>query len=56
MTAPFGGYKQSGIGRDKSFHAFAEYTEVKATWVNLAGRDKNGFGGTASRSSWRQGH
>jgi len=36
MTAPFGGYKQSGNGRDKSLHAFEKYTEVKATWINLA--------------------
>ncbi|MCB1628607.1 MAG: aldehyde dehydrogenase [Xanthomonadales bacterium] len=37
MTAPFGGYKQSGNGRDKSLHAFDKYTEMKATWINLAG-------------------
>jgi len=36
MTAPFGGYKQSGNGRDKSLHAFEKYTELKATWINLA--------------------
>lgn len=35
MTAPFGGYKQSGIGRDKSLHAFDKYTELKATWIYL---------------------
>ena len=35
MTAPFGGYKQSGNGRDKSLHAFEKYTELKATWINL---------------------
>ena len=35
MTAPFGGYKQSGNGRDKSLHAFEKYTEMKATWINL---------------------
>ncbi|MBV1788152.1 aldehyde dehydrogenase [Marinobacterium sp. D7] len=35
MTAPFGGYKQSGNGRDKSLHAFEKYTEVKATWIAL---------------------
>jgi gamma-glutamyl-gamma-aminobutyraldehyde dehydrogenase len=35
MTAPFGGYKQSGNGRDKSLQAFSKYTEVKATWINL---------------------
>ena len=35
MTAPFGGYKQSGNGRDKSLHAFDKYTEIKATWIRL---------------------
>ncbi|TRX57835.1 aldehyde dehydrogenase [Thalassomonas sp. M1454] len=35
MTAPFGGFKQSGNGRDKSLHAFKKYTEVKATWMKL---------------------
>ena len=35
MTAPFGGFKQSGNGRDKSLHAFDKYTEVKATWIRL---------------------
>jgi gamma-glutamyl-gamma-aminobutyraldehyde dehydrogenase len=35
MTAPFGGFKQSGNGRDKSLHALDKYTEMKATWINL---------------------
>lgn len=35
MTAPFGGYKQSGNGRDKSLHAFNKYCELKATWIKL---------------------
>lgn len=35
MTAPFGGFKQSGNGRDKSLHAFSKYSEVKATWIKL---------------------
>jgi acyl-CoA reductase-like NAD-dependent aldehyde dehydrogenase len=35
MTTPFGGYKQSGNGRDKSLHALGEYTELKTTWVRL---------------------
>lgn len=35
MTAPFGGFKQSGNGRDKSLHAFNKYTEVKATWIKF---------------------
>lgn len=35
MTSPFGGYKQSGNGRDKSLHAFDKYTEIKATWIAI---------------------
>ena len=35
MTAPFGGFKQSGNGRDKSLHAFDKYTELKSTWIKL---------------------
>ncbi|WP_108127253.1 aldehyde dehydrogenase [Saccharospirillum mangrovi] len=35
MTAPFGGYKQSGNGRDKSLHAFDKYSEIKATWIKI---------------------
>ena len=35
MTAPFGGYKQSGFGRDKSLHAMEKYTEVKTIWIDL---------------------
>ncbi len=33
ITVPFGGYKQSGNGRDKSLHAFDKYTELKTTWI-----------------------
>ncbi len=35
ISVPFGGYKQSGIGRDKSLHAFDKYTELKTTWIKL---------------------
>ncbi|MFI4939077.1 MAG: aldehyde dehydrogenase [Burkholderiales bacterium] len=35
MTVPFGGYKQSGNGRDKSLHAMDKYTELKTTWINI---------------------
>lgn len=35
ITVPFGGYKQSGNGRDKSLHAFDKYTELKTTWIRL---------------------
>jgi acyl-CoA reductase-like NAD-dependent aldehyde dehydrogenase len=36
ITVPFGGFKQSGIGRDKSLHAFDKYTELKTTWIDLS--------------------
>ncbi len=36
ITVPFGGFKQSGIGRDKSLHAMDKYTELKTTWIDLA--------------------
>ena len=32
---PFGGFKQSGIGREMGFEAIELYTEVKSVWVNL---------------------
>jgi gamma-glutamyl-gamma-aminobutyraldehyde dehydrogenase len=30
---PFGGFKQSGIGRDLSLHAFDKYTNLKTVWI-----------------------
>jgi acyl-CoA reductase-like NAD-dependent aldehyde dehydrogenase len=35
LTVPFGGFKQSGNGRDKSLHAFDKYTELKTTWIRI---------------------
>ena len=34
-AAPFGGYKQSGFGREMSAHALEHYTQVKSVWVAL---------------------
>jgi gamma-glutamyl-gamma-aminobutyraldehyde dehydrogenase/4-guanidinobutyraldehyde dehydrogenase/NAD-dependent aldehyde dehydrogenase len=36
ITVPFGGFKQSGNGRDKSLHALEKYTELKTTWIRLS--------------------
>ena len=33
--APFGGIKESGIGKDKSMYAFDEYSIVKTTWMHF---------------------
>jgi 4-guanidinobutyraldehyde dehydrogenase/NAD-dependent aldehyde dehydrogenase len=38
ITVPFGGYKQSGFGRDQSLHALDGYTQLKATWIDLSER------------------
>ncbi len=34
-AAPFGGYKQSGFGREMGRHALEYYTQVKTVWVDL---------------------
>jgi len=35
MTRPWGGFKQSGFGRDKSLEALLNYTQTKSVWVHL---------------------
>ena len=35
MTQPFGGYKQSGQGRDKCLESLISYTQTKSAWINL---------------------
>ena len=37
ITVPFGGFKQSGFGRDKGLHALDGYTQLKTTWFDLTG-------------------
>jgi acyl-CoA reductase-like NAD-dependent aldehyde dehydrogenase len=34
-ASPFGGYKQSGFGREMGPHALESYTQVKSVWVSL---------------------
>jgi 4-guanidinobutyraldehyde dehydrogenase / NAD-dependent aldehyde dehydrogenase len=35
ISSPFGGFKQSGFGRDKSMHSLEKYTDLKAIWIQL---------------------
>jgi acyl-CoA reductase-like NAD-dependent aldehyde dehydrogenase len=35
MTQPWGGYKQSGFGRDKCFESMLHHTQTKSVWVHL---------------------
>ena len=35
VTVPFGGYRESGFGRDQSLHALDNYSQLKTTWISL---------------------
>jgi acyl-CoA reductase-like NAD-dependent aldehyde dehydrogenase len=43
-ASPFGGYKQSGYGREMGKHALDMYTHVKSVWVDLSGKPIGWFG------------
>ncbi|HWS81852.1 MAG TPA: aldehyde dehydrogenase [Rubrobacter sp.] len=43
FTAPFGGYKQSGIGRENGLESVGEYTQTKTVWVELSGKTRDPF-------------
>lgn len=34
-SLPFGGYKNSGFGRELGMHAIEHYTELKTVWLNM---------------------
>lgn len=34
-SVPFGGFKESGIGKDKSLFAFDDYSNLKTTWIKF---------------------
>ncbi len=36
VITPFGGFKSSGSGRDKSLHALSSYSQLKTTWIDLS--------------------
>ena len=35
MTQPWGGYKQSGQGRDKCFETMLHHTQTKSVWMHI---------------------
>ncbi|HWS54211.1 MAG TPA: betaine-aldehyde dehydrogenase [Pyrinomonadaceae bacterium] len=43
-ASPFGGYKQSGYGREMGRHALELYTQIKSVWVDLSGRPIGWYG------------
>jgi aldehyde dehydrogenase (NAD+) len=42
-SVPFGGYNNSGLGRENGAHALDEYLEEKAVWVELSGKTRDPF-------------
>jgi NAD-dependent aldehyde dehydrogenases len=42
-SVPFGGYGQSGLGRENGIDAVNEYTENKSVWVELTGGTRDPF-------------
>jgi len=42
-SVPFGGFKNSGLGRENGLHAIDEYLEEKAIWVELTGGTRDPF-------------
>lgn len=43
FMAPFGGFKQSGLGRENGQHAIDEYLETKTTWMSFGAPAANPF-------------
>lgn len=43
FMAPFGGFKQSGLGRENGLHAIDEYLETKTTWMSFGAGVANPF-------------
>lgn len=43
VGAPFGGTKQSGHGRERSWHALLEYTQPKNVMIDLSGSERDPF-------------
>ncbi len=43
FMAPFGGYKDSGLGRESGVDAIREYLQVKSVWINTGAVATNPF-------------
>jgi aldehyde dehydrogenase (NAD+) len=43
VNVPFGGFKESGLGRENGFDAIKEYTQTKSVWVETHGLTQDPF-------------
>jgi aldehyde dehydrogenase (NAD+) len=43
FMAPFGGYKDSGLGRENGMDAVKEFLQVKSVWLNSGATASNPF-------------
>ena len=43
FMAPFGGYKDSGLGRENGIDAIKEYLQTKTVWINTGAVSGNPF-------------
>lgn len=43
FNVPFGGYKESGVGRENGLEAIHDFTQVKSVWVELSGATRDPF-------------
>jgi len=43
FMAPFGGYKDSGLGRENGIDAVREYLQTKTVWINSGAVAGNPF-------------
>jgi acyl-CoA reductase-like NAD-dependent aldehyde dehydrogenase len=43
FNVPFGGVKESGIGRENGLEAVHDFTQVKSVWVELSGNVPDPF-------------
>jgi aldehyde dehydrogenase (NAD+) len=43
FMSPFGGYKDSGLGRENGMDAIREYLQVKSVWINSGAPTGNPF-------------